>query len=464
MKTSDLQNYIRSGAHCHLVGIGGVSMSPLAEVLRSMDLCVSGSDMTDSAAIDHLRGLGIDVFVGHCSENIKDADFLVRTAAAHEDNVEIAAAREAGIPVFERAQAWGYIMRSYRNAVCVAGTHGKTTTTSMATHILMAAAMDPTVMIGGTLPLLKAGYRIGKGETIVMESCEYYNSFHSFSPTVAVVLNVEADHLDFFHDLDEIKKSFRGFAALVPDNGHIVCNGDDPDAMDALRPLDRELLTFGFDENNRVRGVNIAIEKQGSLFDIRYDGVHFAHIRLQVPGTHNILNALAAAAAAIGLGVPAAAVEEGLGTFLGAGRRFEYKGSYRGAVIYDDYAHHPSELHALLDMVQSLHYRRTILAFQPHTFTRTKALFSDFLAELSRVDQLFLAEIYAAREKNTIGISSKDLADQIPGAVYCPSFAEIENQIRAIAAPGDIILTVGAGDIYQIGENLVNSSDCRSGL
>lgn len=454
MNTSDLSNYISRKTRGHLVGIGGVSMSPLAEVLVSMGVEITGSDLTDSPTIEHLRSLGIKIFVGHNAENIVGADFVIRTAAAHDDNAEIAAARHCSIPVFERAQAWGYIMRNYKNAICVSGTHGKTTTTSMSTHILMAAGLDPTVMIGGTLPMLQAGYRIGGGDTIVIESCEYYNSFLSFSPTIAVVLNVEADHLDFFKNLDEIKQSFQQFAALVPENGFIVCNGDDANTVDALRPLNRDLITFGLGENVRVRGINIKLDGDNRSFDVTDNGKLFAHIKLQVPGMHNVLNALAATASAISLNIPASAIKDGLASFTGAGRRFEYKGNINGADIYDDYAHHPAELHALLDAVKFLNYKRIILAFQPHTFTRTKALFYDFITELSRADQLFLADIYAAREKNTIGISSKDLADRLPGSEYLQTFEEIEHRIRSMAEPGDIILTVGAGDIYRIGEAL----------
>jgi UDP-N-acetylmuramate--alanine ligase len=454
MNISDFESCIKSGGRGHFVGIGGVSMSPLAEVLHNIGIHITGSDMHDSPAVKHLKSLGIDVKVGHAAENVAGASFVIRTAAAREDNVEIAAARAAGIPVFERAQAWGYIMRSYKNAVCIAGAHGKTTTTSMTTHILMAAGADPTVMIGGTLSLLQSGYHVGSGDVIVLESCEYYNSFLSFFPTVAVILNIDADHLDFFKDLEDVKNSFRKFASLVPEDGHIVCNCDDRNTMDALSTLNRKLFTFGYGENAQVRAVNIVSNGNGSTFDVLYNGQHYCHIVLRVPGAHNVLDALAAAAASITLGIPASAIEEGLKDFLGAGRRFEFKGSLNGAVVYDDYAHHPKELRALLDAVGTLDYKRVILAFQPHTYTRTRALFDDFVSELSRADMLFLAEIYAAREQNTVGISSKDLAASIPGSVFCASFDDIVRNIRSIAQEGDIVLTVGAGDIYIVGEAL----------
>ena len=454
MISVEFERHIKSGERCHLVGIGGVSMSPLAELLHGMGINVTGSDISDSSAIQRLRTLGIDVTVGHAANNVHGAGYIVRTAAAREDNIEIISARSLGIPVFERAQAWGYIMRRYKHAICVAGAHGKTTTTSMITHILLAADADPTVMIGGTLPILGSGYRVGEGDAIVLESCEYYNSYHCFSPTIAIILNVDADHLDFFKDIDDLKCSFRKFASLVPQSGYIVCNGDDDNTMKALAPLGRELFTFGICESARVRGINIKADGRNPSMDVLYDGKLFCQIRLGIPGVHNLKNALAAIAAVITMGIPVEAVEKGLESFPGAGRRFEYKGNINGADVYDDYAHHPSELHAILDAAASLDYKRVILAFQPHTYSRTRALFSDFVTELSRADVTFLAQIYAAREKNDIGITSEVLAQAVPGARCCATLTDITKEIAAIAREGDIILTAGAGDIYTVGEAL----------
>ncbi|MCL2366278.1 MAG: UDP-N-acetylmuramate--L-alanine ligase [Oscillospiraceae bacterium] len=455
MDFSEFEQHIKSGEKIHLVGIGGVSMSPLAEILHDMGIHVSGSDVAESPSTKKLRAMGIDVKIGHFVENIEGVGSIIRTAAAREDNAEINAARACGIPVFERAQAWGYIMRGYKNAVCIAGVHGKTTTTSMMTHILLAAKTDPTIMIGGTLPVLGSGYRVGKGEVIVAESCEYYNSFHSFSPTVAVILNVDIDHIDFFTDIDHVKSSFRKFASLVPENGHIVCNFDDAHTMDTLTPLHRELLTFGFGEGAKVRGVNASIAGHNPSMDILYDNQPFCKIKLNIPGVHNLKNALAAAAAAMAVGISPDAIERGLNGFEGVGRRFEYKGTFNGADIYDDYAHHPNELKVLLDAVESLDYERIILAFQPHTFSRTKALFDDFTRELQRPDVTFLSPIYAARESDDISISSDDLAQVVSGAHSFVDFPELTDQIRAIAREGDIVLTVGAGDIFRVGEMLV---------
>jgi UDP-N-acetylmuramate--alanine ligase len=452
---AEFEKCITSGLKGHLVGIGGVSMSPLARVLLGMGVSITGSDINESKTVKELRELGVKIFIGHYPENIEGAGFVIRTAAAHDDNPEIKAARERGIPVFERAEAWGYIMQSYKNAVCISGTHGKTTTTSMVTHVFMEAQLDPTVMIGGTLPLLHAGYRIGDGDTIVLESCEYYNSFHKFYPTVAVVLNVEEDHLDFFKDINEIKESFRKFANLVPESGTVIANADDKNTVEALRGIDRQLITFGVENDADVTAKNINISPVHTDFDVYFRGEFYAHVVLHIPGIHNVKNGLAAAAVAITLGIPREAVEKGLAKFSGAERRFQYKGEVNGAKVYDDYAHHPSELHALLDAVMSLGYRRVLLAFQPHTFTRTKALFDDFLRELKRPDKVYLAEIYAAREKNTIGISSNDLAKLIDSAEYFPTLEELSEQLKKDAGEGDIILTVGAGDIYKVGEAIV---------
>ena len=453
----EFDNYLTPGRKGHLVGIGGVSMSSLAEVLKGMGITVTGSDINESPNVQALRAGGFMIHIGHRAENIApDVEFLVRTAAAHDDNPEIVAAHERGIPVFERTQAWGAISKDYQNALCISGTHGKTTTTSMCTHINMAADRDPTVMIGGTLPLLHSGHRVGHGNTIIMEACEYYNSFLSFHPTIAVILNIEADHLDFFKDIEDIKASFRAFAERVPVDGSVVVNLDDKNAMDAVKGLNRHVMTFGLCEEADVRAENISFLGENSHFDIIYNGRKYTDVTLHVPGMHNIKNALAATAASICLGIRPTAVKYGLAGFNGAGRRFEFKGKFNGADVYDDYAHHPGELRALLDMVQTLNYKRTVVVFQPHTYSRTAALFDDFVAQLRRPDVVLLAEIFAAREQNTIGISSADLAERIPGANFYSSFEDLENALRSLAQPGDIILTVGAGDVYRVGERLVD--------
>ena len=453
---TEFDNFLSPGRRGHLIGIGGVSMSSLADVLWGMGIAISGSDMNRNKNVVGLTEKGIPVSIGHKAENItREIEFVVRTAAVHDDNPEIIRAHALGIPVFERTQAWGAISKDYSNALCISGTHGKTTTTSMCTHIMMAADKDPTVMIGGTLPLLNAGHRVGHGNTLIMEACEYYNSFLSLHPTVAVILNVEADHLDFFKDLQDVQHSFREFALRTPEDGYVVANLDDASTMATIRDIPRKIMTFGLSREADVYAENIEFLGANSHFDIMFKGKLFTDVTLHVPGLHNVKNALAATAAAICLGVRPNAVKYGLAGFNGAGRRFEFKGKYNGADVYDDYAHHPGELKALLDTVEGLNYKRCILVFQPHTYTRTAALFEDFVTQLKRPDVLLLAEIFAAREKNTIGISSAALAERVEGAEFYPTFPELEEELKRKAQPGDIILTVGAGDVYKIGENIV---------
>ena len=453
MNTPQIQDF--AGKRIHMIGIGGSSMSGLAQMLQHLGYQVTGSDQNDGYLMNDVRQAGAKVTIGHRAENVHGADLVVYTAAIPLTNPERAEAERLHIPSMERAELLGQLMRHYARAIGICGAHGKTTTTSMCTHILMAAERDPTVMIGGTLPLLHAGHRVGAGDTIVMEACEYYNSFHAFSPTVAVILNIEADHLDFFKDLEDVKASFRKFASLVPENGYIIANAEDKNTMDALAPLGRDIFTFGLHKGADVYAANIVQHGAETEFDVIYCEEVFTHVSLRVPGIHNVNNALAASAAAICLGCSPAAIRYGLAGFSGANRRFEFKGKYNGADVYDDYAHHPSELKALLDAIETLGYKRTIVVFQPHTYSRTQALFSDFVEQLRRPDVCYLAEIYAAREKNTIGISSADIARELPNGIFFADNAELEKTLRATASPGDIILTVGAGDVYKIGERLV---------
>ena len=445
-----ISQYLVPGRRVHLVGIGGVSMRPLGLVLNGMGMMVTGSDMNSSTSTDELIAQGIHVDIGHRAENIEGADCIIRTAAAHNDNPEIAAARAAGIPVFERAQAWGEIMRSYKNAICISGTHGKTSTTSMMTHILMEAEMDPTVMIGGYLPLLHAGHRVGHGDTILLESCEYCDSFLNFFPTLAVVLNVEADHLDYFKDLADVQKSFHKFAELA--SYGVLANGDDAHTVQAMEGI--PYVSFGLGEGNRIHAANMCPDWRH--FDVICDGQFYCHLDMGVLGRHNALNGLAAAGAAWMMGIPGEAVSRGLESFHGAGRRMEFKGTFNGAEVYDDYAHHPDEIAATIDSVRaSFPGRRLVLAFQPHTYTRTNALFDDFVMQLKKADVLVLAEIYAARERNTIGISSAHVAEKIPGSVFVRTLPEVTAWLKDNVKEGDVVITMGAGDIFRAGEALL---------
>ena len=331
MTVSELKCCLKPGCRAHLVGIGGVSMAPLAEVLHGLGVVVTGSDMKESRTVEHLRSLGIPVAIGHFAEGAKGADLVIRTAAVHDDNPEIAGAREAGIPVYERAQAWGAMMSDSKHALCISGTHGKTTTTSMCTHIVMAAQMDPTVMIGGTLPLLHAGHRVGKGDTIILESCEYCNSFLSFRPTTAVILDIEADHLDFFKDLADVENSFRRFADLVPaEDGVVVANADDRNTMDTLDGINRHMFTFGMGGlRGRLLRKSEYVNGNGH-FDLMQEGKKLARIELSVPGRHNVENALAAAAATLTIGVSPEAIAAGLHAYRGPSAASSAKASTTG--------------------------------------------------------------------------------------------------------------------------------------
>ena len=450
----------------YFIGIGGIGMSALARYFLHEGREVAGYDRTRSALTEALEAEGAAVHYTDDTAAIpapfreREGTVVVYTPAVPADHAELAWFRSRGCTGEKRSQMLGHLSEG-KYVLAVAGTHGKTTTTSMCTHIMMAAEKDPTVMIGGTLPLLHSGYRVGHGDTIILESCEYCNSFLSFYPTVAVILNVEADHLDFFKDLGDIQHSFRTFAELVPqETGYVVANYDNASAHTALNGLERPLFWFSLhDPKADCRAEHITWTDGLPSFDIVIHGEVYAHVELKVGGEHNICNALAAASAAYVLGLSGSAVETGLAGFTGAGRRFEYKGEYHGAKVYDDYAHHPDELHALLTMARQLGYQRLVVAFQPHTYSRTAKLFDRFVEELKLADVAILAEIYAAREQNTMGISSADLARNIPGSVYCSTLDKVTAQLRELARPGDLILTVGAGDIYRAGEKLLSETE-----
>ena len=433
--------YLVPGNQVHLVGIGGISMRPLGLVLKEMGMVVTGSDRSSTASTDELIAKGIPVRFGHFAENIEGACCVIRTAAVHDDNPEIMAAHAAGIPVFERAQAWGCIMRDYDHAVCVAGTHGKTSTTSMIAHILMAAETDPTIVVGAHLDLIDACHRIGGGDTMVIESCEFCDSFLNFSPSMAVILNVDADHLDYFKTMDGVKRSFRAFAQLSSE--FVLANGDDENTVDTLQGMD--YVSFGFGENNRVRAVNVSANWRS--FDVVCDGKLYCHLDLNVFGRHNTENALAAAGAAWLIGIPGDAVIKGLSTFRGARRRMEYRGSINGADFFDDFGHHPKELATTLDTIATMGYKRTILAFQPYTYTRTKELFDEFIEQLKRPDILVVSDILGARETDTLGLHSTQIQEKVPGSYYCPGLKDVAEKLKELAQPGDLIYTSGCGNL-----------------
>ena len=451
-----IKPYIDRKETIHLTGIGGVSMNSLAELLLSMGVPVTGSDRLHTEVTDRLEQLGAKITYAHLAENVEGAALVVRTAAVHDDNPEMVRAHEKGIPVMERAEAWGHLMRDYENVVCFSGTHGKTTSTSMMTLVSLEGGLDPTVMVGSRLPAIDGTLRIGGKGYFVAESCEYCNSFLNFAPTVTVVLNIEEDHLDFFKDLSDIIHSFRSFCELTPEGGLVVANADDANVMRCIDGLNRRVRTFGLSENADVRAAEILEENGYYRFTVLVDGAPYAKVRLSVPGRHNMMNALACCAAADYLGVPGDKAAAGLSAFTGSSRRFQLMGKMPcGATVVDDYAHHPSEMRATLDAARQMNFDRILCAFQPHTYTRTKALFDEFVHSLSLCDQAVLAPIYAAREKNTVGISSHDLAEKVPGAVALDSFEEIAAYLAREAGPNDLVLTMGAGNINEVGPMLV---------
>ena len=448
-----IKPYIENKERIHLIGIGGVSMNSLAELLLSKGVPVSGSDRLRTDVTARLEALGASITYEHRPENVEGASLIVRTAAVHDENPEIVRAHELGIPVMERAEAWGHIMRDYDNVVCLSGTHGKTTSTSMMTMMTIEAQMDPTVMVGSNLPAIGGTLRIGGKGYFVAESCEYTNSFLRFAPTISVILNVEEDHLDFFKDINDI---IHEFAELTPMNGLVVVNHDDPNAMRAVAHIDRRIRTFGTTPDADVYPTEVRDENGYYRFTVNIDGKEYAKVALSVPGRHNMLNALACCAAAEFLGVSSEAAEKGLNKFAGSSRRFQLVGRMpNGATVVDDYAHHPSEMKATLSTAKEMHFDRILCAFQPHTYTRTKALFPEFVDALKQCDQAILAPIYAAREQNTIGIYSSDIAKEVPGAVSFDTFDEIADYLRKNAGPNDLVLTMGAGNINTVGPMLI---------
>lgn len=451
-----LNTYIAQKSKIHLIGIGGVSMSALGELLVSKGVPVTGSDRMQSNITDKLEKLGIKIAYAHLPQNVEGADLIIRTAAVHDDNPEIARAYALGIPVMERAEAWGELMLDYENVICLAGTHGKTTTTSMMTMIAIEAALDPTVMVGSHLPAIDGTLRVGENTYFVAESCEYCNSFLKFHPTVAVVLNVEEDHLDFFSGIEDIIVSFHNFCALTPESGLLVLNGDDKNALRCAEGLNRTVYTFGTTEESKVYAQNITDENGYFRFAVMVDGEEYARVALSVPGYHNMMNALACCAVSHFLGISGEATARGLARFTGSSRRFQKMGTMAcGALVVDDYAHHPSEMNATFSAAKKMNFERILCVFQPHTFSRTKALFSDFVNALKVCDEVILAPIYAAREQNREGVSSEDLASELSNAIAIDSFEDIAEYLRKHSKKGDLVLTMGAGNINEIAFKIV---------
>jgi UDP-N-acetylmuramate--alanine ligase len=448
--------------HIHFIGIGGISMSGLAAVLLKRGFTVSGSDARKSELTTWLTGLGAHISYPQCAANITDdIDVVVYTAAIHPDNPEFQAVQAKNIPMLSRAQLLGELMNNYETSVAVAGTHGKTTTTSMLSHIMMASEMDPTISVGGILSSIGGNVRIGASEYFLTEACEYTNSFLEFSPTMEIILNIDADHLDFFKDLDDIRHSFRRFAEKLPKDGTLIINAAIPNLAYLTEGLSCRVVTFGLGQGD-YQAVNITYDASGcASFDLKKDGAVIGSFSLSVPGEHNVANAAAALAAGDLLGASAASMASGLLSFGGTDRRFQKKGEIGGVTIIDDYAHHPTEIRATLQAARRCPCKRIWCVFQPHTYTRTKALMDEFAQALSLADVVVLADIYAARETDTLGISSdtlcQKLADLGKEAYYFSTFDEIETFLLENCIPGDLLITMGAGDVVKIGENLLGN-------
>ncbi len=439
---------LKGKKHIHFIGIGGSGMFPIAQILHEEGYYLTGSDNNETDTLALVRKLGIPVTLGQAAENIKGADLIVHTAAIMDDNPELIAARASGVPVLERSEMLGILTREYSDTICVSGTHGKTTVSAMLTQILMDAGLDPTAVIGGKLKKIGGNGRVGKTELMVCEACEFVDTFLKLAPDIAVILNIDADHLDYFKTVDNIIKSFHKFCDLT--TRCIIVNGDDENSMKAVEGQQKELITFGYSEKNDYYPANI--RHQGgacTAFDLMYRGKKLSEITIHIPGDHNILNTVAACAAALKAGASIEQIAASVPQFTGAGRRFEILGEVNGVTIADDYAHHPAELTATLNAAQKMGFHKVWAVFQPFTYSRTAMLLDDFATALSIADRVVLSEIMGSREKNTYNIYSKDLACKIDGCVWFPTFQEISDYVMENAQPGDLVITLGCGDIYK---------------
>ena len=451
--------------HIHMIGIGGTSMSGIATILKKWGFYVTGSDANQSELVDKLIENNIPVIIGHDLENIKRANLVVYSAAIPEDDVEMLEAKRLGIQTMERSTFLGLITKAYKNTICVSGTHGKTTTTSMLSVCFLEAKKDPTIQVGAILKQIGGNYRVGNSDCFILESCEYVESFLKFHPRTEVILNIDNDHLDYFKDLDHIKNAFVKFVKLLPEEGLLVVNADDENCASLYKNTTAKIVTFGIN-NEKCNFVarNISYDNNGfPLFDVYRNNTFYKSIKLSVPGLHNVYNALACIATCHEYGIEKETIKTALAKYTGAHRRFELVGETNGAYVYDDYGHHPTEIKAVYDAMKKKKYNRSWVVFQPHTYSRTKNLLADFAQVLSGFDNIIITDIYAAREKNTLGISSKDLVNQIninrigKKAIYMSDFNEIAKYIRDRVMPNDIVLTIGAGTVTNIGPMIVNS-------
>ena len=447
MKLNIAEDKIIENAHkIHMIGIGGSGMCPLAEILHSKGYELTGSDVNDSDPLKRVKALGVKVFMGHNAENVHGADLIVYSAAINSQNPELQEAEKLGIPTMERSKLLGAITRKFDRVIGVAGTHGKTTTTSCLTQVLVMANADPTAVIGGRLPLINANGIAGKSEFMVCESCEFVDTFLQLSPDMAVLLNIDNDHLDYFKTMDNLVASFKKFVGL---SKVVIVNGDDELAMRTVDGYEGEVITFGLDENNDYFASNIKKGAFGFEYTVNYKGQPLFELTLSVPGKHNVLNTLSVVAACRYYGISDEDIKKGIEAFGGAGRRFEKLGEWNGITLVDDYAHHPTEIAATLNAAKQLHFNRVIAVFQPFTFSRTELLKNEFIEALSIADKVVLTPIMGSREVNTTGISSEDLAKGLKDCTCVGDLNEAAEVTVNMAGKGDIIITMGGGDIYK---------------
>ena len=453
----EIDKLLKQVKRIHFIGIGGSGMCPLAEILHKEGYLLSGSDNNETDTLARIRSLGIPVAMGQRAENIEGAEMIVYTAALLKDNPELVAALESGIPTFERSKLLGAVTRIYPNSICISGTHGKTTACSMLTQILIEADFDPTAVIGGKLPLTGSNGMVGHSEHMVCEACEFVDTFLDLSPDVAVILNVDEDHLDYFKTFENLKLSFKKFASMA--TKAVIYNADDPDSVEvavfAANETGKPLVTFGLNENCDYRAINISHDNEFYSFDLVVKYEKLGRVKLSVPGVHNVHNALAVIAAAMYSGVSFEQCVSGIADFTGAGRRFEILDKIDGITIADDYAHHPKELEVTLKTAMNMGYNRVWAVHQPFTYSRTHILFDDFVEVLKIPDKCVMTEIMGSREVNTYGIYTSQLAEKIPGSVWFNTFDEVAQYVVDNAQSGDLVITLGCGDIYKAAKIMI---------
>ena len=461
MKMVNIES-LKQYKHIHMIGIGGVSMSGIAEILHYWGFIVTGSDSSQSEVTDKLIKKHIPVKIGHDLENVEKANLVVFSAAIKKDDPELVRAKELNIPTIERGTFLGTLTKAFRNTICVSGTHGKTTTTSMISLCFLEACKDPSIQVGAYLKQLDGNYRVGTSDYFIIEACEYVESYLKLYPKTEVILNIDNDHLDYFGTIDNIVKSFGNYVKLLPDDGLLVINWDDSNCMKLTKNTHAKVLTYGIkNQNANFIARNINFNSNGfPTFDVYYNNNFYKTISLSIPGEHNVMNALACIAVCYEYGIEKEDIKNALFKYTGAHRRFEYKGSFNNINVYDDYGHHPTEIRATANALKQKTYNKSWVIFQPHTYSRTKSLLDEFANALTNFDNIIVTDIYAARENNTYNISSQDLVNKIKelgyNAIYISNFDDIVKYVKENAKPKDIVLTLGAGTVTNIGPMLVD--------